>query len=110
MSSRSGSSVHREGRVILEEPAVEPLHGLESDPAPDGHRPKQIPCQRGEILRSLPGVFEHAGEHGVGQQSHILGEHAEHEAVDEVSHLLRGVALVPERLGELREGLGGGVP
>ena len=97
------------GRVAssLEQPAVEPLDGLEADPASDGHRPEQVARQRRKLLGLEARVFEHAGEHGVGEQPHVLGEHAEHETVHEVGHFLRGVALLPERLRELRERLRG---
>ena len=99
--------VHGEGRIVLEEPAVEPLHGLEADPAPYGHRPEQVACQGREFLGLAARVLEHAGEHLAGEQPHVLGEHAEHEAVHEVRHVLRCMALVPERLRELCEGLRG---
>lgn len=56
--------------------AVEPFHGLEPYPAPDRHRPEQVARQRREVIGPLPGVFEHAGEHSVREQSHVLGEHA----------------------------------
>ena len=91
------------GGIVFEQPAVEPLHGLETDPASDRHRPEQVARQRRELFGPLERVLEHAGEHGVGEQPHILSEHAEDEAVHEVSHLLRRVALVPERLRELCE-------
>ena len=49
-------------------------------------------------------MLQHPGEQVVGQQAHVLGEHAEHETVDEVRHRLRVVAALPQRLRQLREG------
>ena len=42
--------VHGEGGIVFEQPAVEPLHGLETDPASDRHRPEQVARQRRELF------------------------------------------------------------
>ena len=80
------------------------LYFPEPHPAPGGDPAEELPRQRRE-LRGLPAcVPQHADEYVVGEQAHVLGENAEHEAVPEVGHLLRFVALVPERLREPRKG------
>ena len=45
-------------------------------------------------------MFEHAGEHVVGQEAHVLGEHAEDEPVDEMGYGLAVVAAPAQRLSE----------
>ena len=42
--------------------------------------------------------------HVAGQQAHVLGEHEEHQAVDEMRHRLRVVAAFPQRLRQRCEG------
>ena len=95
--------VHRQRVVVIEQPAVEPGHRLEPDPASGGHRCEEISRQSGELLRPLAGMLEHPGEHVVVEQAHVLGEHAEHESVHEMRHGLRVMAPLAERLRELRE-------
>ena len=50
-------------------------------------------------------MLQHAREQVVGQQTHVLGEHAEDQPVDEMRHGLRVVAAVPQRLRQRREPL-----
>ena len=109
---RPGSS-GRAG-VVVEEPAVEPCHRLESDAAAQGHCAEQVAGQVGKVDGPLARLLQHAREQVVGQQAHVLGEHAEDQPVDEVRHGLRVVAAVPQRLrqrGEpLRRALGDLLP
>ena len=78
---------------------------LETDKtAPVRHRAKQ---PRGVVLETrgpLPRLFQHPREHVSGQQAHILGEHAEHQTVDEVRYRLRIVTPIPQALCKLRKG------
>ena len=93
--------------VVVEQAAVEPRHGLEADAPARRHRPEQVAGQVGELRRPLVRPFQHAGEHVVGQQPHVLGEHAEHQPVDEVGDRVRVVAAVLQgerQLGEGRRG------
>ena len=46
---------------------------------------------------------QHPREHVVWQQTDVVGEHAEDQAVDEVRDRLRVVAAFPQRLGDRRE-------
>ena len=94
----------RQRGIVVEQPAVEPRHRLEPDPAPGGHRPEQVPREGGELFGPSVGVLQHPGEHPVRQQAHVLGEHAEHEPVDEVRHRLGAVAAFAQRPGEPGEG------
>jgi hypothetical protein len=48
-------------------------------------------------------MLQHAGEHGVGEQPNILGKHAEHESVDEMSDGLGVVFACTKLLRETRE-------
>ena len=75
--------VQRQRGIVVEEPAVEPCHRLEPDPAAGGHRAQEVPRQALELLGPLARVLQHPGKHVVGQQTHVLGEHAEHEPVNE---------------------------
>ena len=95
--------VERQRGVVVEQSAVEPCHGLESDAASDRHCPEQVAGKLSELVRPLACLFQHPGEHIAGQQAHILREHAEHQTVDELRHRLRIVAPVPQTLREFRE-------
>ena len=96
--------VEGQGGVVVEQPAVEPGHGLEADAAPGGHRAEQVAGEVGELVRPLARLFQHPGEHVAGQKPRVLGEHAEHQTVDEMRHRLGLVAARPQALGEGREG------
>ena len=104
----------RQGGVVVEEPAVEPRHRLEADAAAHVHRAEQVAGQLGKVTGLAARLLQHAREQVVGQQAHVLGEHAEDQPVDEVRHGLRVVAAVPQRLrqrGEpLRRALGERLP
>ena len=106
--------LQRERRAIVEQSAVEPGDRLEADPAAGGHHSEELGGQLGELLRRAPCLLEHPGEYVIGQQAHIVGEHAEDEPVDEVRDHGRIVATRPQRLGDGREGrrrpLGKGAP
>ena len=91
------------GGIVVEQPAVEPRHGLEADETAGRHRPEQSAGHGGELLGLPPRLLQHPGEHVGGQQPHILGEHAEHQAVDEVRDRLRRVAALAQRLRKPRE-------
>ena len=84
--------VERQRGVVVEQPAVEPCHRLEPHIAACRHRSEQARGVVREPVRVAPRAFQHPCEHVVRQQAHVLGEHAEHEAVDEVRHRLRIVA------------------
>ena len=92
--------LQRQGRVVVEQPAVEPVDGLDTDQTALGHPPEQRGGQVGEAVRGTPRLLQHPGEHVAGQQAHVVGEHAEDEPVDEVRHPVRVVAAVTQRLGE----------
>ena len=68
-----------------------------------GHRREQRLGIVGEALRLVQARLQHALEELVGQQVHVLREHAEHHAVDEVRHLLRVVAALAQVLRQLDE-------
>ena len=95
------------GAVVVEQSAVEPRHGLDAEAPARRHCPEQVAGQRGEFLGPLARLFQHAGEHVVGEQPHVLGEHAEHQPVDEVGDRVRVVAALLQgerQLGEGRRG------
>ena len=50
------------------------------------------------MRRRAPRLLQHPREHVIGQQAHVVGEHAEHEPVDEVRDGMRIVASLPQRL------------
>ena len=93
--------------MVVEEAAVEPGHLLEADAPAAGHGGEQIAGQLGEGARLVEGLLHHAGEHAVGQQAHILGEHAEDQPVHEMRHRLRRMAAPAQALGQAGEGGGG---
>ena len=61
---------------------------------PDGHRTEKVHCQRRELVGPLSRLFQHPGEHVVCEEADILGEHAEHKAVDEMCNRLRRLAAL----------------
>ena len=95
--------LQRQGGIVVEQPAVEPCHRLETDKAAGRHRPEQGAGHGGEFLGLRPRLLQHAGEHVGGQQAHVLREHAEHQTVDEMRHRLRLVATLAQRLRQHRE-------
>ena len=97
--------LQRERRVVVEQPAVEPVDRLDADQASLRHPPEQRAGKLRETVRHAPRLFQHSREHVAGQQAHVVGEHAEHQPVDEVRHHVRVVAAFPERLRERRERL-----
>ena len=96
--------VERQRGVVVEQSTVEPRHRFEPDTPARGHRAEQVARQVGKFLRPSARMLQHPGEHAAGQQAHVLGEHAEHQTVDEVRHRLRIVAPVAEALRKLGEG------
>ena len=98
----------RQGGVVVEEAAVEPGHALEADAAAGAHGGEERGRIGGEVGGGGAGRFEHLLEELVREQVHVLGEHAEHEAVDEMRDGLGRVAIVAQALGEGGE-FGGGV-
>ena len=97
-------------RVVVEQAAVEPVDVLEAEATARLHGAEQRPAERLELGRVAPRLLEHAREHRVRQEPDVFGEHAEHQAVDEVRHGLRVVALGAQVLGQpgelLRRDLG----
>ena len=108
------NGLQRERRTIVEQSAVEPGDRLEANPAAGGHHSEEFGGQLGELLRGALRLSQHPGEHVIGQQAHVVGEHAEDEPVDEVRDHGRIVTTRPQRLGDGREGrrrpLGEGAP
>ena len=102
-------SVRSSGRrqVVVEQAAVEPVDALEADEAAGPHRGEQRGGVAGEAVGVGAGGLEHVQEQGVGQQAHVLGEHAEHQAVDEVGDGLGIMAAFAQALGEGDEAAGG---
>ena len=98
------SGLQRERRTVVEQSAVEPGDRLEANPAAGGHHSEELGGQLGELLRGALRLSQHPGEHVIGQQAHVVGEHAEDEAVDEMRDHGRIVATRPQRLGDGREG------
>ena len=98
---------HRQSGIILKQPAIEPLYRFKTNPATGGHRPKKIPRKVCKLLGPRPCLLQHAAEHLVGEEPHILRKHAEDETVDKVGDLLRRMALIPERICKLSERLRG---
>ena len=96
----------RQGVSGIEEPAVEPLNPLEADYAAVLHRGEQGSRVRLEILWRVLAVFQQPPEHVVGQQRHVLGEHAEHQPVDEMGHRAPVMAPLAQPVGEVGEGRG----
>ena len=88
---------------VVEEPAVEPGHRLEADPAAEGHHPEELAGEFAELGRCRLCVAQHPREHVVRQQADVVGEHAEDEPVDEVRDRLRVVAAIAKRLRHRRE-------
>ena len=88
---------------VIEEPAVEPGHRLETDPAAEGHHPEELAGELAELVRSRLRMAQHPREHVVRQQADVVGEHAEDEPVDEVRDRLRVVAAIAKRLRNRRE-------
>ena len=84
----------RECHVVVEQSPVKPVHGLEPYPAAGGHCAEKVLCQRRELVGPLSRLFQHPGEHVVREKADILGEHAEHQAVDEMRHRLRCVSAL----------------
>ena len=66
---------------------------------------KQLACLVHEQSWSTPRLLQHPREHLAGQQTHIVGEHAEDELVDEVSDRLGIVPAFAQRPRECRERL-----
>ena len=98
--------VQRQGGVVVEETAVEPRHGLEPDAAAHGHCAEQVAGQVGKLNGAAETrLIQHAREQLVGQQTNVLGEHAEDQPVDEMRDGLRVVTAVPQRLRQRREPL-----
>ena len=58
----------------------------------------------GKRFRPPPRLLQHPREHAVRQQADVLGEHAEHEPVDEMRHDPRVVAALSQSLGKRGEG------
>ena len=96
--------LQRQRGAVVEQPAVEPGDRLEADPAAGGHHLEEGAGEIGEVLRDAPRLSQHAREHVIGQQPHVVGEHAEDEPVDEVRDRLRIVAALPQRLRDHGEG------
>ena len=87
--------LQRQYGAVVEQPAVEPLDRLESDPAAASHHPEEIAGKVPELCWRAPRLFQHPREHVAGQQAHVVGEHAEDEPVDEVRDRVRVVAALP---------------
>ena len=64
------------------------------------HGPPQLQEQRGEAVGAVDTVFQQVGERPLGQQLHVLGEHREDAAHQEVGDLFGRVVLL-QRLGDL---------
>ena len=96
--------VQRQRRVVVEQPAVEPRHFLEPDGAAVFHGREQAARHPGKPLGPQARLVQHAPEHLVRQQPHVLGEHAEDQPVDEVRHRLRLVPALPQPLGQFGKG------
>ena len=94
----------RQGVVAVEEAAVEPCDGFETDAAACSHGAEELAGHGGKVFGPAAGMFQHAGKHIVGQQADVFGEHAEDEAVDEMGDLLRVVAAGPQGLRQRGEG------
>ena len=96
--------VHRQGRVVLEQSAVEPRNRVVESHAPAGrHSGEQRPGHVLELVRRLSRLREHPAEHVVRQQPRVLGEHAEDEPVDEVRDRLGLVSPFAKGLRKLHE-------
>ena len=94
-------AVDRQHAVVGEQPAVEPVDRGEAHRAPRiGHRTKQHRGMAREPARVAPADFQHLREQLLGQQPHILGEHAEDELVDEMRDAMRLVPAVAQPLGD----------
>jgi hypothetical protein len=114
-----GVQVQRGG--VGEEAAVEALEGVAQDDrdAAGGagvHLAEELLGQRLELRGVGADRIEQVGEAGGRQEAHVLGEHAEEAATEEIGHPARGVAGLFEGLGELGQQIGdlagdhGGVP
>ena len=86
--------LQRQRRVVVEQPTVEPSDRFEADPASGDHCSEEIAGEVGELRRGALRLIQHPCEHAVGQQTHIFGEHAEYETVDEVRNCVRLVSAL----------------
>ena len=101
-SSRSATSVRSSAQrhVVIEQPAVEPGDPLEAHHAARAHGAEQGAGMVLEVGGLRLAVLQHPPEHVVRQQAHVLGEHAEHQPVDEMRDGLGVVAALAEPLGQ----------
>lgn len=97
---------HREGLRVVEQAAVEPAQmsleqGVEAVVVVRRvHLAPQLLKQRGEAVGAVEAVGQEGGELALGQEVHVLGEHGEDAAHQEMRHLFRRVvALQPARDG-----------
>ena len=99
--------------AVGEEAAVEALEGMAQDHRDASRRAGVHLAEElggeGLELRGLGADgIEQVGEAGGGQQAHVLGEHAEEAAAEEIGHLARAMPGLFEGLGELGQQLGDG--
>ena len=105
-----GVGVERQRLVVVEQAAVEVQDMRDAEIAAGPHFVKQVGQHALRTFRDFVAPprqrVEHLFEQVVLQQVHVLGEQAEHDAVEEVRDLLRRVALHAQPLGDGGEVLG----
>ena len=98
----------RQGRVVVEQPAVEPGDGREAHhAAAPGHGGEELPGHALERRLLAAGGVQHPGQHPRRQQAHVVRKQAEDQAVDEVRDRLRRMAAVPQQARQHGEAPGG---
>lgn len=98
--------VHGQDSVVLEEAAVEPEELFPQDDGEAGagiHLLEEGAKHRGETFTTLRNGGEQLGEGAVRQEAHVLREHAEEAAREELGGDLRLVAAGLEALRQLGE-------
>ena len=95
-----------DGPVVVEQAAVKPFDALEPNRPSRLHGHEELSGVGFEFRGFVKACLQHALEHVIGQQFHVLGEHAEDEAVHEVRDFSRLVPSLAQTLRELGEPLG----